>query len=182
MSTIDKKNIKINPSSGESNEKMRVYTYNLTQDSSKNIILYTYPANSRFPLSFGNRKNQSRTVSKKRKGKYMFQFRHRYPRYYNRNIIIEQTDSNKLISSLKITKKYLAILGIQNIEPKETTESYLLEFIYNDKYYLIEFFHDNDIVLLIRENDKRKAWDLTTDHLPQLLNILKQDIYGSESL
>lgn len=114
----------------------------------------------------------------------MFQLRHGYPRYHNRNMIVEQTDSNKLISSLKITKKYLAILGPQNIEPKETTESYLLEFIYHDKYYLIEFFHDNDIVLLIRDikNNKRKAWDLTADQLPQLLDILKQNIYGSESL
>lgn len=118
---------------------------------------------------------------KKRKSKRIFprSYSSSMIRFYNNEIIRENQKEDKALASAKFISKYLNLLNlnIQKIKYKETNESYLIEFLYQENYFLIEFFHDNDIVLLIRnnKNNSRKAWDFTKDQIINLLQVIEKN-------
>lgn len=119
---------------------------------------------------------------KKRRNKFLFPFSHKNDLFsvHKNEIIRDKTKEDKPLARVRLVTRYLDILNlsIKKIKFKETTESYLIEFLHQGKYFLIEFFYDNDIVLLIRnnENGKRRSWDFTMDQTIELLQTIEQNI------
>lgn len=180
MSTIDKEHIN---DSIENSKKIQKSFYTFKGESSIPIYSEYYGiSNFRMIIAKARKSDFNKFIfGKKRKDKRIFPRIHGSSmiRFYNDKIIIENQKEDKALASAKLTSKYLDLLNldVQKIKHKETNESYLIEFLYQENYFLIEFFHDNDIVLLIRnnENNSRKAWDFTMDQIINLLQVIEKN-------
>lgn len=183
MSTIYKEHINKSIETSKKKELLRVCKGEPSISIYTIYSGYNYINNLRGIIAKARKSDFNKLIfGKKRKSKRIFPriYTSSMIRFHNDEIIRENQKEDKALATAKLTSKYLDLLNldIQKIKYKETNESYLIEFLYQKNYFLIEFFHDNDIVLLIRnnENNNRKAWDFTIDQIINLLQVIEKNI------
>ena len=76
------------------------------------------------------------------------------------------------IFALKLTRKHFILPERVNAS---ADEGIIFEFLKGDKYYLIEFYNDGDIVYLKRENTKSEAFDITNAELEGIIKEIKNE-------
>ncbi|WP_144281839.1 hypothetical protein [Chryseobacterium echinoideorum] len=178
MSTIDRENI--NKSIEDSRKQQ-----NLSYISKQGIYIPVDSLHYRSSKYFVQKARKSvfskATFGRKRRNKFIFpaSIQSGKIKFGKNEILRMPAKENRPLSAAKFITKYINFLSldIDRITYKETDESYLIEFLYQENYFLIEFFYDNDVVLLIRNNKNniRKVWDFTIDEIIKLLQVIEEN-------